>query len=59
MRSYNFTADMVAHVNGYVVAKSEEEAIKKIQHSDWTEIFDDTLDEPVSNIKITGYDDLD
>lgn len=57
MRTYDFTADMVAHVKGYVEASSEEEAIKLINACDYNDIIDEDLEEPISNIKITGYED--
>ena len=59
MRSYNFTADAVSRIRGYVEADNEEEAKRLIKEMLWDDLFDEDLDEPISNIKITGYDDLD
>lgn len=48
---------MVAKVKDYVEADSEEEAIKMIKSGDYDDILDEDLEEPISNINITGYED--
>lgn len=58
MRSYNFTANADCIIKGYVAAENEEEAIEKIRRLDTDDISDIDYMEPVSNIKITSYDEL-
>lgn len=58
MKSFDFTAEMVATVKGYVEAESEDEAMRMIKNGEYDDIYDDDIDEPISNIRITGCHDI-
>lgn len=58
-KSYNFKADVDCHIEGYVVANSEKEAIKKIRSWDWIDLLDETIDDPIRDIKIISEEELD
>lgn len=59
MKSYIFTAMAECRLKGYVIADSEENAIKKIRSLDVEDIFDYDYEEPVYDIKITNEEDID
>lgn len=59
MKSYNFEAKAEARIRGYVEAENEEEAKRLIRDGLWDDVIDESVDEPIWDVKITGYDNID
>lgn len=44
-KCYSFTASVISRINGYVWAKSEEEAEEYINNLEWSEIINESIEE--------------